>query len=243
MMIGKPLLRQHGPLPNPSPVGTGEGQECACPAPGEGQECFLTPFLPFRRGRGLGGGSHIAFFLLALLTPASAQTPPDTAGQTQVGPVSVTWHKGFSYAGNSLTLTGDVQLSSATFGLTGQTVTLDFAPTQGKQATPGASGLRRATAVGGANSPVTGHFEQTALARSFTVRAEKMVFTPSPAAVKGETGTIELTGGVVLTMRDPAALDGPAVSKSEHMTVRVGPGPEYPQIIGSAGTFTFTPLQ
>lgn len=181
--------------------------------------------------------------LLVLCAPAFAQTVPDTGGTTQVGPVNVTWQKGFSFAGSSLTLTGNVQLTSPSFGLTGQKVTLDFAPTKGKTAAPGASGLRRATAIGSATVPVTGHFEQTALARSFTVRAEKMVFTPAPAALKGETGTLDLTGGVVLTMRDPAALDGPAVSRSEHMTVRVGPGPDYPQIVGSAGTFTFTPLQ
>lgn len=179
----------------------------------------------------------LGLLVFIALLPARSQAPAP-GGQTQIGPVTVSWGKGFSYAGSSLRGFGGVQMTSATFDMTAQTVTLELAPAK----TAGVSGLRRMTADGAAGKPVTGHFEQVELSRSFHVQADHAVYTPAPGKSQN-TGTIDFTGHVVLQMRDPAALDGPAVSHSEHMTVRLGAGPNFPQIDGDAGTLSFTPLQ
>ena len=182
---------------------------------------------------------HFFCCLLLFVVFSSARSQaPAPGGQTQVGPVTVSWGKGFSYAGNSLRGFGGVQMTSATFGMTAQTVTLELAPTKAA----GVSGLRRMTADGGAGKPVTGHFEQIELSRSFQVQADHAVYTPAPDKAQN-TGTIDFTGHVVLQMRDPVALDGPAALKSEHMTVQLGAGPNFPQIDGDAGALSFTPLQ
>jgi hypothetical protein len=137
-------------------------------------------------------------------------------------------------------LKGGVQMTSPDYDLKADHVTVSLQQ-GGKKG--GGPAIATATAEGNPalGTQVTGRFAQVALARTYNVQGDHAVYTPEPGRRNG--GRIDFTGHVRLTMIAPDALDGPFQMNSDHFTVTLGAGPEYPKFDFGPSTATFTPLQ
>lgn len=181
---------------------------------------------------------NVAVGLLLLTLPALA------AGQgniTKLGQVTITAGGGGELSGNALRLVGGVQLTSSEYDLQVDHILITLQKAGKKGSAPS---IATATADGNPakGTQVTGRFEQVDLARTYKVRGDHAVYTPDPAR-PGGGGQIEFTGHVVLTTIAPEALDGPFTMNSDHFTVQLGAGPEYPKFDFGPSVATFTPLQ
>lgn len=179
--------------------------------------------------------SVVVGLLLALPSLARGQ-----AGVTKIGEVTISAKGGGELSGSQLRLLGGVQMTSPDYDLNADHITVTLKQ-GGKKG--GAASVATATAEGNPvkGTQVTGRFAQVALARTYNVKGDHAVYTPDASRPNG--GRIDFTGHVSLTMVAPQALDGPFLMNSDHFTVLLGKGAEYPKFEFGPSTVTFTPLQ
>jgi len=181
-----------------------------------------------------GGG-----LLVALALAVHAQGAAGGGKPPPSGPVTIDYHRGLTYAGNVLRLTGDVSITSAAYELHAEDLRIQLAG--GGEKTQGASSIVAATAEGTPDKPVTGRFQQADEGRVIRMSADHAVYRREAGRPDG--GRIDFTGHVTMTLLDQAALAGPAVTHSEHMVVLLGQGADYPRVESGPGQATFTPLR
>lgn len=179
----------------------------------------------------------IAAGLLLLTGPVLAA---GQASVTKLGPVTITAKGGGELSGSALRLVGGVQLTSPNYDLQADHILVALQQGGKKGGSPS---IGKATAEGNPakGTQVTGRFAQVDLARTYKVRGDHAVYTPDPARPNG--GQIDFTGHVVFTTIAPDALDGPLTMNSDHFTVKIGAGAEYPKFEFGPSVTTFTPLQ
>lgn len=192
------------------------------------------PLAPIMGG---GGGFFLAAGLLLLTVPALAAGP---AGVTKLGPVTISAGGGGELSGSALSLKGGVQLTSPNYDLQADHILVTLQQGGRKAGSPS---IAKATAEGSPakGTQVTGRFAQVDLARTYKVRGDHAVYTPDTSRPNG--GRIDFTGHVALTTIAPEALDGPFLMNSDHLTVLLGAGPQFPKFEFGPSTATFTPLQ
>ncbi len=174
---------------------------------------------------------------LAGLMTARAQTPPVT--QFTVGNTVFTAPAFHINLGTSDALfSGGVTVKSPDYDMKAETVTVTGAP----GAAGGQPTLSQVVAVGdpARGLRVVGGFRQAGTDRSYRIVADRAVYVPDPSRPGG--GTLDLTGHPVLTVLMPSALAAPAPIIADHLIVRLGRGPDYPQLDGTGGQATFVPL-
>ena len=174
---------------------------------------------------------------LALAAVAPGWSAQDSAGQSQTGPVHMTFDGG-SYVGNTVRF-ANMAMHSKDYDIQAATAVADLTPNPGG----GSDTVTKIVALGdpAKKTQVTGRFSSAEQARTYFVRGDKAVFVPEPSRPGG--GRVDFTGHVAVTLQAPQALDGPAETHLEHATVLVGPKPDYPQVTFGAGQLDFTPLQ
>ena len=144
----------------------------------------------------------------------------------------------FRLVGTDAVLTGGVTVTSTNYDMKAAEVKIFGVPSR----TGGPAAVAKITAEGDPahGTQVTGHFDQPALNRTYTMQADHAVYVPDSSRPDG--GGIDFTGHAKMTVRAPDALAGPSVTTAEHITVLLGQGADYPQIEGENGHMTFTPL-
>lgn len=174
----------------------------------------------------------------ALCASLALAAPEPKTNHVKIGNVDiVSGH--FFYGGGGLRLFGGVHLTSPNYDLTADHVNTELAHAGAKNAGPFT--VSKVTAEGSATTQVMGVFEQIEQSQKIQVYADRAVYVPETGRVGG--GRVDFTGHVKWIIKDTQALAEPSVSRVSHLTVRLGPKPDYPTFEGDDFHANLTHLQ
>jgi len=177
----------------------------------------------------------------AALTPASlpAQSGARTSATLPVfGNVHLQYTKGGSYTPTRAQVSGQVRLTSENYDLSCETLTFVSDKPKGKAG--GRPALSRATAKPAAGEQVVADVRRPLEGQTFHVLADQAVYVPEPSRPGGVR--IDFTGHVKV-VTNSGFLAEPSVTTTDHATILLGQGDDYPQLETGPAQITATPVQ
>jgi len=176
----------------------------------------------------------------AALTPASlpAQSGARTSATLPVfGNVHLQYTKGGSYTPTRAQVSGQVRLTSENYDLSCETLTIVSDKPKGKSERPV---LSRATAKPLPGAQIVADVRRPLEGETFHVLADQAVYLPEPSRPGGVR--IDFTGHVKV-VTNSGFLAEPSVAITDHATILLGQGDDYPELKTGAGNITMTPAQ
>ena len=181
--------------------------------------------------------ASVLSFAQAQIAQAQIAQAQSDAPKTPIGKVDITFDRA-AYQPSLLHLIGHAKITSDNYDLYAADIKAYTAP----GGTPGASGIEKAVAEGGAapGTQVVAHIRRPLQSESFEVTSDRAVYTPDSSRPSG--GTVKFTGRVKVVTQS-GFLAEPSVSTFETATFLLGASPEYPKLETGAGHITLTPAQ
>ena len=160
-----------------------------------------------------------------------------------LGKVDFDFQKPAKYTPSGAQFAGHVQMTSENYDLACETLTFLFDKAKSKAKTTGLGGnLQKVTAE---HDPVTGaqvvaDIRRPLEGQSYHILADQAVYVPDPTRPGGVT--LNFTGHVKI-ITSSGFLAEPSVTTTDHATILLGSGANYPQLETGPGHITITPAQ
>ena len=174
----------------------------------------------------------------SLLSAVPAQTASNTAksGGLKVGTVDLV-ARSAQYQPGLLHLKGQVKMTSEEYDLAGEDVKI-----YSSQGTGGPPTLKNAFVEGdlAAGKQVVAHVRRPLQGQAYEIFADHAVYAPDKSRLGG--GKMDFTGHVKV-IANSGFLAEPSVTVTDHATILLGPGEDYPQIATGPTHIVLTPAQ
>ena len=189
--------------------------------------------------------SHLTLLTLAALTsamptPLSAQGDAGKPAAFSLGRVNLDYKKPATYKPGFAQFAGQVRMTSENYDLSCETLTFLFDKTRGGAA--GKTPLNKVDAEGdpAAGVQVVADIRRPLESQAYHVFADHAVYVPDKSRPNGVA--MNFTGHVKVVTTS-GFLAEPSVTTTDHATLLLGQGEEYPRLETGPGHITFTPAQ
>lgn len=169
--------------------------------------------------------------------PAQTGASAPKSGGLKIGTV-VFDARSAQYRPGLLHLSGQVKITSADYDLAGEDIKLfSTQPSGGGKAT-----LKNAVVEGdpAAGKQVVAHIRQPLQGQAYEIFADHAVYAPDNSRPGG--GRMDFTGHVKV-ITNSGFLAEPSVTNTDHATILMGQGDDYPQVLTGPAHIVLTPAQ
>lgn len=172
--------------------------------------------------------------------PLSAQQEPDKPAAFSLGRVNLDYKKPAQYRPGFAQFAGQVRMTSDNYDLSCETLTFLFDKAKGGAA--GKTPLNKVDAEGNpaAGVQVIADVRRPLESQAYHIFADHAVYVPDKSRPNGVT--MNFTGHVKVVTTS-GFLAEPSVTTTDHATLLLGQGDDYPRLDTGPGHITFTPAE